>query len=46
MVANTVDSHFNYCIICKQDKHPIYLFTIQIDESQSEYQLSNQIIFV
>ena len=25
MVANTVDSHSNYCILCKQDKHPLYI---------------------
>ena len=25
MIANTVDSHSNYCILCKQDKHPLYI---------------------
>ena len=25
MVANTVDSHSNYCILCKKDNHPLYI---------------------
>ena len=25
MVANTVDSHSNYYILCKSDKHPLYI---------------------